>query len=468
MTEQVEPQFAGVRILLVDDEPNLLRVVRRILHRRGAEVESAANGRDALEVLDGFQADLVLTDLMMPEMDGVQLIQAIRERGHEAVVIVLTGHGTMETAIEAMRLGARDYLIKPCDPEEILLVFSRELEALRLRRDNRRLRSEVSTLATRLERYESFGEMVGDSAPMQEVYQQIERLCRFHDMTVLVTGETGTGKELVARALHRNSPRASHPFIAINCAAIPADLQESQLFGHKRGSFTGAMDDYVGAFQAAHRGTLLLDEVGEMRPEMQAKLLRALEERAITPLGSHQAVAVDVRVVAATNRDLMAAVAAGEFRADLYNRLEGAVIRLPALREHREDIPLLARHFLDSVAGEYAVAPKTLTQGAVLRLMDHDWPGNIRELRNVVRRVFVFSDRDLIEADELDIVEADEPERRPVAVGADGELGMMEVQERELITRALGQTGGNKSRAAELLGIDRKRLYRRLRKYGLN
>ncbi len=357
MPDTDDIRFDGTRVLLVDDEPNMLRVVRRILHRRGAEVESAANGLDALDALEEFSADVILTDLAMPELDGLGLLQALHDRGNEALVIVLTGHGTMETAIQAMRLGARDYLLKPCDPDEILLVFHRELESQRLRRENLRLKGEVSSLTQRLERYESFGEMVGDSAPMQAVYQQIERLCRFDDLPVLVMGETGTGKELVARALHRGSPRGPHPFVAINCAAIPDDLQESQLFGHKKGSFTGATEDYVGAFEAAHQGTLLLDEVGEMRPEMQAKLLRALEEKAITPLGRHQPVAVDVRVVAATNLDLGAAVRQGDFRADLYNRLEGAVILLPPLRARPGDLPQLATHFLDKVARDYGVAP---------------------------------------------------------------------------------------------------------------
>ncbi|MCC7493153.1 MAG: sigma-54-dependent Fis family transcriptional regulator [Fimbriimonadaceae bacterium] len=472
MSESPELRFDGVKVLLVDDEPNMLRVVRRILHRRGAEVETAANGLDALAALDGFTPDVVLTDLMMPELDGLGLLAALKQRDLDVTVIVFTGHGTMETAIEAMRLGARDYLLKPCDPDEILLVFARELEAARLRRENLRLKTEVSTLSQRLAKYESFGEMVGDSAAMQAVYQQIERLCRFHDLSVLVIGETGTGKELVARALHRGSPRAPHSFVAINCAAIPEDLQESQLFGHRKGSFTGASEDYVGAFEAADKGTLLLDEVGEMRPELQAKLLRALEERAVTPLGRHQPLPVDVRVVAATNRDLQAAVAAGEFRADLYNRLEGAVIALPPLRERPSDLPALAEHFLQKVAADYGVAPKSLSPDALSRLQVYAWPGNVRELFNVLRRAFIFSDTDCIEAAELALHDA------PAAAGPAGaaavpappaaaELGRMASQERDLIVAALREARGNKSRAAELLGIDRKRLYRRLRKYGL-
>lgn len=468
-------RFDGVKVLLVDDEPNLLRVVRRILHRRGAEVTLAANGADALDALEDFAAEVVLTDLMMPEMDGLTFLKELQTRELDPVVIVLTGHGTMETAIEAMRHGARDYLLKPCDPDEIILVFHRELEARRMRDENRRLKAEVSSLTTRLAQYESFGEMIGDSEPMQEVYRQIERLCTFHDLSVLVTGETGTGKELVARALHRGSPRAKREFVAINCAAIPDDLQESQLFGHKAGSFTGAMEDYTGAFEAADGGTLLLDEVGEMRPEMQAKLLRALEEKAITPLGRHRPIPVDVRVVAATNRDLVEAVSQGLFRADLFNRLEGAVIRLPSLRERMSDLPALVDHFLRQVAEHYGVRPKSVTPAALQTLAEHAWPGNVRELQNVIRRAFIFADGEVIDASDLQITPATlpptaatpsaaEPEPEP---DGDAGLGRLELQERDEIVKALREAGGNKSKAAELLGIDRKKLYRRLRRYGL-
>jgi len=468
-------RFDGVKVLLVDDEPNLLRVVRRILHRRGAEVTLASNGLDALEALEEFAAEVVLTDLMMPEMDGLTFLHELQRRELDPVVIVLTGHGTMETAIEAMRRGARDYLLKPCDPDEIILVFGRELESRRIRDENRRLKAEVSSLTTRLAQYESFGEMVGDSEPMQEVYRQIERLCRFHDLSVLVCGETGTGKELVARALHRGSPRAGREFVAINCAAIPDDLQESQLFGHRAGSFTGATEDYTGAFEAADGGTLLLVEVGEMRPEMQVKLLRALEEKAITPLGRHRPIPIDVRVVAATNRDLVEAVQQGQFRADLFNRLEGAVIRLPNLRDRMSDLPALVDHFLRQVAEHYGVRPKTVTPAALRRLGEHPWPGNIRELQNVIRRAFIFADADTIDAGDLQItptatsssstplarIDASEPDEQ-----APG-LGRLDIQERDAIVKALREAGGNKSKAAELLGIDRKKLYRRLRKYQL-
>jgi len=469
-------RFDGVKVLLVDDEPNLLRVVRRILHRRGAEVSLASNGLDALEVLEDFPAEVVLTDLMMPEMDGLTFLKELNGRELDPVVIVLTGHGTMETAIEAMRNGARDYLLKPCDPDEIILVFGRELESRRMRDENRRLKAEVSSLTTRLAQYESFGEMVGDSEPMQEVYRQIQRLCQFHDLSVLVWGETGTGKELVARALHSGSPRAKREFVAINCAAIPDDLQESQLFGHKAGSFTGATEDYTGAFEAADGGTLLLDEVGEMRPEMQAKLLRALEEKAITPLGRHRPIPVDVRVVAATNRDLVEAVQQGTFRADLYNRLEGAVILLPSLRERMDDLPALVDHFLQQVAEHYGVRPKSVTPAAMRRLAEHAWPGNIRELQNVIRRAFIFADGEVIDEPDLQITPATlAPAAAPtpprVAVDEpeddDAGLGRLEVQERDEIVKALREAGGNKSKAADLLGIDRKKLYRRLRKYEL-
>ncbi|MBI2299248.1 MAG: sigma-54-dependent Fis family transcriptional regulator [Armatimonadetes bacterium] len=456
----------GVRILLVDDEAHLLQTVRRILTRHGAEVETALNGRLADELHDTFLPDVVVTDLKMPEMDGVELLRRLSERPAPPLVIILTGHATVETAIEAMRHGARDYLLKPCDMDELLLVLRREVETHAMRLENRRLRAEVATLQRRLESHEHYGEMVGGSPAMREVYRQVERLCQFHDIPVLITGETGTGKELVARALHHGSPRAPHPFIAINCGAIPTDLQESQLFGHRKGAFTGATEHYIGAFEAAHQGTLLLDEIGEMRPEMQVKLLRALEEKAVTPLGRNTPTPVDVRVVAATNRDLAAAVAEGSFRADLYNRIEGVVIHLPPLRERIEDLPLLAGHVLARIAEEYGILPKPLTAGAMQRLRSHRWPGNVRELQNVLRRAFLFAQGEAIEADDLTfgtspppVAEVPQPESEA--------NGRLDEQERRMIEAALREAGGNKSRAAAALGIDRKKLYRRLRRYGM-
>lgn len=480
-----ELRFDQVRFLLVDDEPNHLRLVRRILLRRGAVVESAINGRDGLAQHEQFQPDIIVTDLRMPELSGLEMLRQLRESDDETIVIVLTGFGAVDSAKEAMRLGASDYLMKPCDMEELMLVADRELRSRRVRHENQRLRSELSTLSRRLGESAHYAEMIGRSPAMQEVYRQVERLCWFHDMPVLITGETGTGKELVARALHHGSPRAARPFIAINCGAVPTDLQESQLFGHRQGSFTGASADHTGAFQAAEGGTLLLDEVGEMRSEMQVKLLRALEEKAITPLGQNDPIPVDVRVLAATNRDLAEAVADGSFRADLYNRIEGVVINLPPLRARREDIPLLAEHFLRAVAEEYKVQPKRFSPEALERLIGYFWPGNVRELQNVVRRAFVFSGPDVIAAEDLEYHPPSHASRPVVNEPAPSDpvglptlppdeaeeslgLGLLERQERRLIRQALEEAQGNKSKAAEMLGIDRKRLYRKIERYELS
>jgi DNA-binding NtrC family response regulator len=443
------------RILLVEDELNMARTLAKNLERAGHVVEHAPHGEAALARLTEASFDVVLTDLKMPVMDGMALVHAMHERGLAPAVVVLTGYGTIESAVEAMKLGAADYLIKDARPQEILLTIERVLKLDALQRENVRLRQEVSRL-------HGFGELIGESPPMKAVYRMIATLSE-NKSTVLVSGESGTGKELVARTIHARGPLAAHPFVAVNCAGLSETLLDSQLFGHRRGAFTGAVSDHDGVFRAAEGGTLFLDEVAEIPPPLQAKFLRAVEQREVTPLGSSLPTAVDVRLVAATNRDLTAEVRDGRFRTDLFYRLNVVHLELPPLRARPEDVPLLVEHFLQRFSRQYQVAPKRLAAEALERLRTYAWPGNVRELQNAIERAFALSAADTITLDDLP------PSLRGWALPSDtpGDVPTLEESERRLFAAALRKTGGNKNEAARLLGIDRQRLYRKIEKYGL-
>ncbi|HLK10495.1 MAG TPA: sigma-54 dependent transcriptional regulator [Candidatus Binatia bacterium] len=443
----------SARVLLVEDETNMARTLAKNLERAGYRVECAPHGEAALARLAEAPVDIVLTDLKMPVMDGMALLRAMHARNFGAAVVVLTGYGTIESAVEAMKLGAADYLIKDAPPQQILLTLERVLEMEALRRENARLRQEIG-------RFRHVGELIGQSPAMQGVHQLIDAVSQ-NRSTVLLAGESGTGKELVARTIHRRGPLADKPFVAINCAGLSETLLDSQLFGHRRGAFTGAVSDHDGVFRAADGGTLLLDEVAEIPPTLQAKFLRAIQEREVTPLGSSRAVAVNVRLIAASNRDLEAEVRASRFRADLFYRLNVVRIELPPLRERREDIPALVDHFLARFSAEYQVAPKRVAPDALARLRDYDWPGNIRELENAIERAFAVSSADTITLADLPPGIATRTEPAPGSV-----MPLAEV-ERHAIAAALRQSGGNKNEAARLLGIDRQRLYRKIEKYDL-
>jgi DNA-binding NtrC family response regulator len=446
------------RILLVDDEINMARTLAKNLERAGHVVTHALHGEAALGLLGADSFDVVLTDLKMPVMDGMGLLRAIHERGIGIAVVVLTGYGTIESAVEAMKLGAADYLIKDARPQEILLTIERTLKVQALERENARLKREIGRL-------EGIGELVGSSASMQEVYRLVDAVSQ-NKSTILVSGESGTGKELVARTIHQRGPWAAAPFIAINCAGLSETLLDSQLFGHRRGAFTGAVTDHDGVFRAAAGGTLLLDEVAEIPLSLQAKFLRAVQEREVTPLGSTRPVPVDVRLIAATNRDMTAEVRAGRFRSDLYYRLNVVHIEVPPLRTRREDIPLLADHFLERYSRQYRVAPKRLTAEALARLTTYDWPGNVRELQNAIERAFALSVGDVITEDALPPGITGRARRLPLE-RADGSLPTLDEAEARLIASALTESNGNKNEAARRLGIDRQRLYRKIAKYGL-
>ncbi len=447
-------------VLVVDDEPNQLVTISRILTRQGLRVLTADNGAQALELLGHENVDVMITDLNMPVMDGMALLREVAGLPAKPATIVLTGYGTVQSAVDAMKHGAADYLIKPCNPDELKLVIERQLEV-------RALRREVSDLRREVRRHQRYGALVGNSAPMRAVYDVIESVSR-NKSTVLLTGASGTGKELVARTLHARSPWSAEPFVAVNCGAVSETLLDSQLFGHRRGAFTDAVGDQAGLFEAANRGTLFLDEVSEIPLGLQVKFLRAVQEREVLPVGATVPKKVDVRIVAATNKDLREETSAGRFREDLFYRLNVVTLRLPSLAERPEDIEPLAEHFIEEMAESYGVGPKTLTTGARTRLLAYPWPGNARELQNVIERAFALSD-----ASEISLADV-EPALDPAASGSGPDaassaprLRTLEESERELIAAALDEAGGNKNEAARTLGIDRQRLYRKIDKYGL-
>ncbi len=448
---------ANPRTLLVEDETNLVRTLAKILERKGYSVDAANTGEEALQRLSEHTYDLVITDLNMPVMDGLQLLREMKERQIAPATIVLTGHGTIQSAVEAMKLGAGDYLIKPCHPDELLMVAARLLEL-------RQLRREVQVLRRQLSSGDRYGELIGKSPRMREIYDVIEAVSQ-NKSNVLLSGENGTGKELVARTIHSKGPLASQPFLAINCGALSETLLESQLFGHRRGSFTSAIEDHEGVFQAADGGTLFLDEITEIPLPLQVKFLRAIQEKEVTPLGSTRPIRVDVRLIAATNRDIDEAVKDGSFRTDLFYRLNVVPIHLPPLRERREDIPLLVEHFVQEYSRIYGVEAKWVTPEAVQRLVEYAWPGNIRELQNAIERAFALSSQPQITPNDLPAALLRTADTAPADVG---EPMTLEEGERRNILAALQRSGGNKNEAARILGIDRQRLYRKIEKYGLD
>jgi two-component system NtrC family response regulator len=450
------------KILVADDDASLRRVLEYNLSREGYTVLTAASGEAALALLDAERVDLLLTDIKMPGMDGMDLLRRVRQSSPETQVIVITAFGTIEMAVEAMKAGAFEYVTKPFNRDELALVVRKALRLRHLERDNARLRREV-------ERKYGFDNIVGDSPSIQRVFRLIEKVAD-SDAPILITGESGTGKELVAKALHYRSGRAEKPFVAVNCAAIPRELLESELFGHKKGAFTGAVRDKKGRFEEAGAGTLLLDEVAELPVELQAKLLRALQEREFTPVGASGVIRFEARVIAATNRDLEGEVAGGRFREDLYYRLAVVPIHLPSLRERPEDVPLLVAHFLKARGGgrKVSVSPE-----AMAALQRHPWKGNVRELENAVERLLVLGDSDVIRLEDLP-----EKIRAPRATEAGEPAGgfsftfpeegvSLEEAEKALILEALRRSGWNQSRAAQLLKVPRHLLLYRMEKYAL-
>ncbi|PYM06995.1 MAG: nitrogen regulation protein NR(I) [Candidatus Rokuibacteriota bacterium] len=469
----------GPKILLADDEDGVRWVLEKGLREAGYEVTSVGDGEAALRHAEAEPYDLIFLDVRMPGLDGLTVLARLRASRPDALVIVMTAHGTMETAIQAMQRGAYDYLAKPFDIDEVLLLAERALAV-------RRLAQEVAQLKTGLQEVWEFGALIGRHSRMQEIYKAIGRIAA-SDVTVLLRGESGTGKELVARAIHHYSRRAGRPFVAVSCAAIPATLLESELFGHERGAFTDAKERKLGKFELAHGGTMFLDEVGDMPPELQTKLLRALQERSFERVGGQEPIRVDVRILAATNRELEALIKEGKFRDDLYYRLNVVELPLPPLRERRRDIPLLVDHFLAKYADDLGV--RIVAPEALDRLVGYEWPGNVRELENVIQRAMVMATGGVILPEHLPIgavsaaasvaVDAtleDIIERRlldcvrGLREHANANLYdlMVGLVEKPLFRAVLRETGGNQVRAAQLLGINRNTLRKKLKEHGID
>ena len=441
-------------VLVVDDEPEMRALVRDVLQERGYQVTLAENGREALKRLAEGDYGVVLSDLRMRGMEGIELLTEIKQGYPDTNVILMTAFGSVETAVEAMKEGAYDYLVKPVRTDDLIRVTERAVREAALRREVNRLRREVH-------KEYSFHQILGKSKAMQEVFDLIRRVAD-SPTNVLITGESGTGKELVAKAIHYNSERRDAPFVPVNCAAIPDTLLESELFGHMKGAFTDARADKRGLFEEAQKGTLLLDEISELPLLLQAKLLRVIQEREVRRVGSTRAVPVDVRIMAATNVLLAEEVKAKRFREDLFYRLNVIEIRMPPLRDRREDIPLLVEAFLRKCAAASHKEVRGMTESALALLIDYPWPGNVRELENVIERAVTLARGEKIVLQDLPPnVQGARGERKVIDEGADRILPLQEI-EREYILRILEKTGGNKYQAAQMLGIDRKTLYRKL------
>ncbi|MBV9303364.1 MAG: sigma-54-dependent Fis family transcriptional regulator [Acidobacteriaceae bacterium] len=446
------------RILVVEDEDKLRRVIDLHLESAGFEADGAASAEQAMP--RAGLADLIITDLRLPGMSGIEFIQQLKARGIEAPVIVVTAHGSVEAAVEAMKLGAADFLQKPFSLDHLTTVVQKVMAVQSLRAENQRLREELD------ERYQ-FDNIIGRSSAMREIFHTVERVAPTR-ATVLLAGESGVGKDMIARAIHQHSPRKNHAFVKINCTALPENLMESELFGYEKGAFTGATASKPGKFEQADGGTAFLDEIGDVPGNVQVKLLRILQERQFERLGSNVTRNVDVRVIAATNADLRAALEEGRFREDLYYRLNVVPINIPPLRERKEDIPFLAMHFVNKLSNDLGSIAKAISPAALDRLFEHSWPGNVRELENTIERSLVLASGEVLQPADIRI----EAPRQSAALASqqtpllpEGET--LEHWEQMMIREALRRANGNKSQAARMLGLTRNALRYRLSQMGL-
>jgi len=441
----------AARVLVVEDDSEMLDLVREHLEGEGYAVRGLGRGSEAIARLRQEAFDAILTDLRLPDTDGMEVLRIARETQGESPVILITAFGSIQTAIEAIRQGAYDYVTKPFALEEISLLLAKALEARDLREEVRHLREAVA------DRYR-FHNLLGASPAMQSVFVLVRQAAP-SDANVLITGESGTGKELVAKALHWNSARAGRPFVPVNCAAVPAGLLESELFGHVKGAFTGAVGSRRGLFREAHGGTLFLDEIGDMAPELQAKLLRVIEDRSVRPVGKDEAIPVDIRLVAATNKDLPARIREGLFREDLYYRLAVIPIQLPPLRERKEDIPLLAEHFLRRAAAAAGKQIESFTPEAMAALLRHAWSGNVRELENVIERTVALTSGGHVPPEALLLDDSLTPQTS-ITLAQMVRRPTLQALTDEYVALVLCETGGDKAKAAEILGISKRTLYR--------
>ncbi len=449
-------------IMVVDDDSSVRRVVQMQLSEAGYQVQLAASGQEAIRKLEDLVPKLIITDLRMPDLDGIDLLRHLAEQQIETTVIIVTAFGTIETAVQAMRLGAYDYITKPIDYEALLLAVHRAME-----RQN--LLDEVRSLRSALDRRYGFENIIGRSKKLLDVLEKAARVAQ-HDSTVLIQGETGTGKELLARAIHHNSRRRNHPFVTINCGAIPKELIEAELFGFSKGSFTGAHSNKPGKVEMADSGTLFLDEIGELPLESQVKLLRLIQQGEIERVGTTRPRIINVRIVAATNRNLSAMVEDGLFREDLFYRLAVVPLQLPPLRERKEDIPELAEHLFHKVRERHNMPDLRIRPGVITRLSAHRWPGNIRELENLIERMLVLSNGSEITEQDLPpelYLAAPAPSNTAAFFEIPDEGISLETVERDLLLRALEKAGGNQTRAAQYLDISRRTFIYRMEKHGI-
>lgn len=443
----------GYRVLAVDDDLEMCKLLSDVLSGEGFSVLTIGSSLEAAKIIKKEEFDVIITDLKMEGLKGLDLLEEVKKIAPLTPVVIITAFGTIESAIQAMKLGAYDYITKPFQMDELVLTVKKSLE-------NRLLKKEVMRLKKEIESRYQFHNLIGKSSPMQSIYDLIERISNTSS-NVLLTGESGTGKELVAKAIHYNGCRKEGPFIAVNCAAIPETLIESELFGYKKGAFTDAKADKKGLISKAHEGTLFLDEITEMPYTLQAKLLRVIEDKEVRPLGGTSSYIIDVRIISASNRDIKFLIQEGRFREDLFYRLKVIDIELPPLRQRREDIPLLIQHFIKNINNDLKKKISGVSEEALKILLNYSWPGNVRELENVMERAITLSQQEIILPEDLP----------PLMIqGADGNLiekalgekYTMDQLEKEYIRRVLIEVGGNKTRAAEILGLDRKTLYRKL------
>ncbi len=452
-------------ILVIDDKESELETMSDALSNQGYRIVSTSSGEEALEIMKKQPFDVVLTDLKMPDVEGMEILKAARAMDSQPQVIMITGYGSIDKAVEAMRSGAEDFIPKPIGLAELREKVRKALESQYLRQQNVALQRENVALQKQIDEKYGFSNIIGNSEQMHRIFDQL-RLVAPTRANILICGETGTGKDLIANAIHNNSPRKGKPFIPINCAAISGELLASELFGHEKGAFTGAVRQRQGAFELANGGTLLLDEVGEMSPEIQAKFLRVIEDQKFRRLGGEVPIKVDVRIISATNKDLTKEVESGRFREDLYYRLKVVTINVPPLRERKSDIPLLVNAFLKESNRENSKNVSYIEPEAMERLTNYDWPGNARELKNIIESIVVMSTSDRIESTDLPVNIRGIESSQPSTITQSG-MSMEEI-EKEAIRKALEDTDGNRTRAAEILKIGLRTLHRKIQKYGLS
>ena len=452
------------KILLVDDSPDILIHLSEYLTEKGYDVETSSDGATGISMIDKKFYDIVMTDLRMPDFGGMEVLKYLKENSLESICIILTGYGTIKNAVEAIKSGAFDYLTKPVKLEEVLLTFERALEYRNLKRENINLRNQ-------LKKKYRFENIIGDHEKMGKVFETVEKVAD-SDSTVLILGESGTGKELIAKAIHYSSYRREGPFVPVNCAAIPSELLESELFGHEKGAFTNAIRTRIGRFELANGGTLFLDEIGDMTPHLQSKLLRVLQERQFERIGGIKPIKTDIRILAATHQDLKKAILQKKFREDLYYRLNVIPIEIPPLRERRSDIPILVHHFLAHFSESKKKKITGMTDETLRRLMEYDWPGNVRELENMIERIVILSNHEVLTLQDLPekiqvLPEAVHPKRFEIPEGGVSLETAVGEFEKHLILQALNKTGWVKNKAAQLLHLNRTTLIEKIKRQNL-